>query len=72
MQDLIIPLMKTPNHYHLSPLIGGPARNRTWLAFHRGRVQPELLQYSRGVRQRLAKAAEEGNWLEKHRIAVGE
>ena len=39
IKDLIMPLMKTPNHYHASPLIGGPTRNRTWLAFHRGRVR---------------------------------
>lgn len=64
--------MKTPNHYHLSPLVGAPTRNRTWLAFHRGRVQKELPQYSRGVRQRLAEASEKGGWLEKYRIAVGE
>jgi hypothetical protein len=28
--------------------------------------------YSRGIRQRLAKAAKEQGWLEKHKIAVGE
>ena len=38
VKDLIVPLMKTPNHFHLSPLIGGPTNDRTWLAFHRGRV----------------------------------
>ena len=39
LQDLIVPLMKAPDHYHLSPLSGAPPRNRTWLAFHRGRVR---------------------------------
>ena len=34
-----MPLMKAPDHYHLSPLSGAPPRNRTWLAFHRGRVR---------------------------------
>lgn len=34
-----MPLMKAPDHFHRSPLLGAPARNRTWLAFHRGRVR---------------------------------
>ena len=117
-----MPLMKTPDHYHLSPLIGAPTRARTWLAFHRGRVRrrcccammlclcPRFLYlpslpavfwppvcplaltghlsplaarpsaqvqmdnppYSRGIRQRLATAAKEQGWLEKHKIVVGE
>ena len=39
-QDLVVPLMKNPNHFHRSPLLGGQARNRTILAFHRGLVRP--------------------------------
>lgn len=35
-------------------------------------VQPESKFYSRGVRQRIAKAAKEGKWLEKYNITVGE
>lgn len=31
--------MKDPDHWHASPLAGGPTRNRTLLAFHRGRVR---------------------------------
>eukprot|EP00887_Chlorella_sp_A99_P003579 scaffold7.g3579.t1 len=54
-----------------SPLLGARARNRTFLAFHRGRVQTDLPKYSRGVRQRVAKAALEGKWQEKHNIVVG-
>lgn len=38
LQDLVVPSMKQPSHFAASPLIGGQARNRTWLAFHRGRV----------------------------------
>jgi hypothetical protein len=38
-KDLIVPLMKNPNHFHKSPLIGGHTRNRTRLAFHRGLVR---------------------------------
>ncbi len=38
-QDLVMPLMKRPDHYRLSPMIGGPTRERRWLAFHRGRVR---------------------------------
>ncbi|KAL4447245.1 hypothetical protein ABPG77_007278 [Micractinium sp. CCAP 211/92] len=71
-KDLVTPLMKRPDHYRLSPMIGGPTRERRWLAFHRGRVQPESKFYSRGVRQRIAKAAKEGKWLEKYNITVGE
>lgn len=71
-KDLVMPLMKRPDHYQLSPLIGGPARNRTWLAMHRGRVQFEVPNYSRGLRQRLANASLAGGWMEKHKIAVGE
>lgn len=33
-----MPLMKTPDHYLHSPLVGAPTRKRSWLAFHRGRV----------------------------------
>ena len=43
LQDLVVPLMKTPEHYRLSPLVGAPPRQRTWLAFHRGRVSRCLL-----------------------------
>ena len=38
-QDLVVPLIKTPNRNKHSPLFGAPTRNRTWLAFHRGRVR---------------------------------
>ena len=34
-----MPLQKRPDHYHLSPLLGGATRERAWLAFHRGRVR---------------------------------
>ncbi|KAL4425253.1 hypothetical protein ABPG75_009269 [Micractinium tetrahymenae] len=71
-KDLAMPLMKRPDHYHLSPLVGAPTRERTLLALHRGRVQMNVPKYSRGLRQRLAKAAQEGNWREKHSIAVTE
>lgn len=33
-----MPLMKNPDHFHKSPLLGGATRNRTILAFHRGLV----------------------------------
>jgi hypothetical protein len=38
----------------------------------RSQVQHDNPPYSRGLRQRLAKAAVAGGWLEKHKIAVGE
>ncbi|KAL4427668.1 hypothetical protein ABPG75_001757 [Micractinium tetrahymenae] len=71
-KDLIMPLMKTPDHFHRSPLLGGRAHERKYLAFHRGRVQHQLPGYSRGIRQRLANASAAGNWFEKHNILVGE
>lgn len=37
-QDLLLPCFKPPYHFHASPLVGAPARPRTMLAFHRGRV----------------------------------
>ena len=110
IKDLVVPLMKTPDHYHMSPLIGGATHKRTWLAFHRGRVSlaaagaavvlvcradfsrstrmPDRMfacqpcatfqvqfdnpPYSRGIRQRLAKASNASDWLNKHKIVVGE
>jgi hypothetical protein len=59
VKDLIVPLLKTPQHYHLSPLIGGPTRDRTWLAFHRGRVRQcccvhACMAGAPGLRRRLA------------------
>lgn len=71
-KDLVLPSMKGPFHFDQSPLIGAPTRNRTWLAFHRGRVQPENADFSRGIRQRLAQLAQEQGWREKHQILVGE
>jgi hypothetical protein len=35
-------------------------------------VQPDNPPYSRGIRQRLANASRDGDWLHKHRIAIGE
>lgn len=37
-QDLVLPSMKPPEAFADSPLAGAPARPRTWLALHRGRV----------------------------------
>lgn len=71
-KDMVVPLMKRPEHYHDSPLLGAPARERTWLCVHRGRVQPGTPRYSRGLRQRLARAAAEGRWRERHGILLGE
>ncbi|EFN56537.1 hypothetical protein CHLNCDRAFT_51514 [Chlorella variabilis] len=71
-QDLVVPLMKTPQTFYKSPLLGATPRSRTWLAFHRGRVQQDNPPYSRGLRQRLANASAAGGWLEKHKIVMGE
>lgn len=72
VKDLVLPLMKTPDHYHQSPLVGAPTRNRTWLAFHRGRHKTDAPEYSRGVRQRLWSASQEHGWLDKYGILLGE
>ncbi|KAL4425009.1 hypothetical protein ABPG77_002894 [Micractinium sp. CCAP 211/92] len=71
-KDLVVPALKTPEHFGASPLAGAATRERTWLGFHRGRVQPENMQFARGIRQRLAKLAEEQGWAKRHRILVGE
>jgi hypothetical protein len=35
-QDMIIPLMSSPNKYHASPLLGAPTRKRHILAYFNG------------------------------------
>ncbi|KAL4452535.1 hypothetical protein ABPG75_008197 [Micractinium tetrahymenae] len=72
VKDLVVPLMKNPDHFHKSPLLGGTTRNRTILAFHRGLVQMGWPPYSRGIRQRLVNASLEHGWKEKHNILIGE
>ena len=69
-KDLVLPSMKKPDHWKASPLLGAPTRERTWLAFHRGRVQHHLPIFSRGSRQRVDNVSREHNWLEKYKMAV--
>ncbi|PSC72923.1 exostosin-like glycosyltransferase [Micractinium conductrix] len=71
-KDLVIPSFKPPEHWRASPLLGALTRERSWLGFHRGRVQPENKAFSRGIRQRLEQLAVDQGWKEKHRIVVGE
>lgn len=68
----MVPSLKPPAHFRASPLAGAPARARTRLAFHRGRVQLDNAEFSRGIRQRLSRLAQEQGWAEKHGIVVGE
>ena len=56
--------LATPTH---KPPLPPAAWLAAWL-----QVQFNNPAYSRGIRQRVAKAAEEGGWLHKYRMAVGE
>ncbi|KAL4437781.1 hypothetical protein ABPG77_005693 [Micractinium sp. CCAP 211/92] len=71
-KDLVLPSMKPPEAFADSPLAGAPARPRTWLALHRGRVQLDNPRYSRGLRQRLYNVSREQGWRERYGILVGE
>ncbi|KAI3432296.1 hypothetical protein D9Q98_003856 [Chlorella vulgaris] len=70
-KDMIIPLMSSPNKYHASPLLGAPTYKRHILAFFNGRIQPEIVNYSRGTRQFLANHSAAHDWWGKHRIHIG-
>jgi len=71
-KDLVVPLMWPLEKYHASPLFGYPSRNRTIFGFHKGRIQPNHLRYSRGTRQKVAVVSKEENWWGKYRIYFGE
>ncbi|KAL4427651.1 hypothetical protein ABPG75_001740 [Micractinium tetrahymenae] len=71
-KDLVIPMMHSPTKYKQSPFLGGPERNRTMLAFFKGRIQPDNPKYSRGTRQFLANISQAEDWWGKHRIWIGE
>ncbi|GBF90972.1 exostosin-like glycosyltransferase [Raphidocelis subcapitata] len=71
-KDLAIPLFRGPDRYKSSPYLGAPQPDRDILLFHRGRMGlNDLPQYSRGVRQRIARAAKDGNWSGRYNIHVG-
>jgi hypothetical protein len=81
-----VPAFRPPPHYHGSPYLGAPEpRNapRDVLMLLMGETGVELspsssswratrpASFSRGVRQRLARAAHEGKWRERHGIWIG-
>ena len=35
-QDMVVPVMYSPNKYHASPFLGAPARERKYLAVFKG------------------------------------
>lgn len=72
LQDLVLPTMWPPTKYRSAALLGGPARKRTILGFHKGRLLADLPRFSRGTRAKLAKLAKDGSWWEEHRIHFAE
>ena len=72
MQDIVVPVFKIPPAIGPSPILGHPAHVRDKLLFFRGDMgEHRLAHYSRGLRQRLGKAAREGKWNETYNIVVG-
>jgi hypothetical protein len=71
-KDLVVPSMWPVQKYHASPLFGSPNRNRTIFGFHKGRILPDLLTYSRGTRQKTANVSKAEDWWGKYRIYYGE
>ncbi|KAG2488357.1 hypothetical protein HYH03_013047 [Edaphochlamys debaryana] len=71
-KDLVIPGFKPPKHYASSPFSGLPPFQRDILLYLRGDVgQHRSPSYSRGIRQKLFKLAQEYHWGEKHAIYIG-
>lgn len=70
-KDLVVPSMWPPQKYPDAPLFGAPSRERTILAFHKGRVMEEHPRFSRGSRQRLTNHTAENGWWEKYKIYIG-
>ncbi|EFN55367.1 hypothetical protein CHLNCDRAFT_52572 [Chlorella variabilis] len=71
-KDLVVPPMTSPLKYELSPLVGAFTRNRTTLAFFKGRTQQNNKPYSRGIRQTLENLCRDKDWWGKFKIWIGE
>ncbi|MEW5318578.1 MAG: hypothetical protein WDW38_009791 [Sanguina aurantia] len=70
-KDLLIPVWKPPHHYSSSPLAGAaPVPRTTLLSFKGDLGERRLPWYSRGIRQKLRKLAQEHGWEEKYRILI--
>eukprot|EP00798_Chlamydomonas_sp_ICE-L_P023547 gene23547-9071_t len=72
VKDLVVPSFKAPSHYHESPLLGQPPRQRDILLFFKGNVgKHRLAHYSRGIRQRIHNLSIQNGWRKKHNVQVG-
>ncbi|BDA44351.1 probable glucuronosyltransferase [Coccomyxa sp. Obi] len=73
MKDLVIPNLKHPAEFaNFSPLVGQPQPQRDILLLFRGDVgKARLPHYSRGIRQRLFRLAQEQKWAARHSILIG-
>ena len=72
-QDLVIPAFVGLDQAGTSPLLGFPPKERTLLAFFRGDVgERRLPNYSRGLRQKLHRLAQEQGWAARHGIHIGD
>lgn len=70
-KDLVIPAVSSFQKYRDSPLTGAPTRNRSILAFFKGRTLQSIPEYSRGIRQTLENMTRDNDWWGQHRIWVG-
>eukprot|EP00208_Stichococcus_sp_RCC1054_P003318 CAMPEP_0206142432 /NCGR_PEP_ID=MMETSP1473-20131121/16814_1 /ASSEMBLY_ACC=CAM_ASM_001109 /TAXON_ID=1461547 /ORGANISM="Stichococcus sp, Strain RCC1054" /LENGTH=314 /DNA_ID=CAMNT_0053537429 /DNA_START=144 /DNA_END=1089 /DNA_ORIENTATION=+ len=71
-KDLVIPTVHMVSEFEDSPMLGSTPLPRTKLAYWRGEtgIGTRLPQFSRGLRQRLKTAAEEGSWEQQHGIVI--
>ena len=72
LQDLVIPAFVGLDKAGATPLLGFPPKQRSMLAFFRGDMgEKRLPNYSRGLRQKLARLAAEWDWAGQHSIHIG-
>lgn len=72
MQDIILPVMFSPQKYKESPLFGAPDTERYIFAFFKGELRAHDTVYSRGIRQTLANMTRDDGWWAKHRVWIGD
>ncbi|GAB4813993.1 hypothetical protein N2152v2_001039 [Parachlorella kessleri] len=70
--DVVLPMFSSPGRFQASPFLGAAPRDRSILAFFRGRLQTDNPAFSRGTRQFLARTAAEQGWWEAHKIFITE
>jgi hypothetical protein len=76
-KDLVIPMLKPPVQHRSSPIHSNddPFKQREILfsfVGELGRSGRRLRHYSRGIRQKLDCLSMEGDWLEKHKVLIGD